>query len=91
MLELIQAIILLSTWPFPVSTMNTDPSFTIMSVAKTAALSLGLHRPESARDFLRVNAHLSPKEVQEAVKTWAGCYIAAQRYVCGLQNYSPSD
>src|SRR5689334_12307855 len=61
---LVQAIILLATWPFPVSTMNTDPSLTILSIAKASAMALGLHRPETIKDFLRFNTHLSSREIK---------------------------
>lgn len=80
-IDLVQAILLITTWSFPTTTMHTDPSLTIISIAKAAALTLGLHRPETIQDFLRVNTKLNSKEIQEAVKTWAGCYIAAQRFV----------
>lgn len=79
-IDLVQAIVLMTTWPFPTSSMHTDPSLTIISIAKATALTLGLHRPETVQDFLRVSTRLNPKEIQEAVKTWAGCYIAAQRF-----------
>jgi len=79
-IDLVQAIVLMTTWPFPTSTMHADPSLTIISIAKATALTLGLHRPETAQDFLRVNTRLNLKEIQQAIKTWAGCYIAAQRF-----------
>lgn len=80
-IDLVQAIVLLTTWPFPTSTMQTDPSLTIISIAKAVALTLGLHRPEAVQDFMRVNTKFNRKQIQEATKTWAGCYITAQRCV----------
>jgi hypothetical protein len=76
---LVKAILLICTWPFPTSSMWTDPSFTLLSIAKAAAMQLGLHRPEVAQDFNRQKTQLSIKDIQESTKTWAGCYIAAQR------------
>jgi hypothetical protein len=61
--------------------MWTDPSFTLLSIAKAAAMQLGLHRPEVAQDFNRQKTQLSIKDIQESTKIWAGCYIAAQRQV----------
>lgn len=51
----------------------------LISAAKSAALQLGLHRPENIQDFSRVDSRLSPKGVRDAVKIWAACYITGQR------------
>lgn len=75
----IQALLLVSMWPFPVDTMWKDPSLLIISVARSAAMQNGLHRPETMQDFQRVKTQLAPEEFHAAVKLWAGCYIAAQR------------
>ena len=75
----IQSMLLLSMWPFPTPSMSTDTSFMLVSMAKTAIMHVGLHRPEIVQDFLRVKTQLGPQEFQDAVKVWAGCYIAAQR------------
>ena len=77
----VQAMLLVSIWSFPTDSLSTDNSFMLISMAKTASIQLGLHRPEAVQDFSRVRTHLGPEEFQEMVKTWAGCYIAAQRYV----------
>jgi hypothetical protein len=74
----VQALVLICTWPFPTSSMWTDPSFTLISIAKSTSLQLGLHRPELVQDFSRVKGGLTPEGIQEAVKTWAACFIAGQ-------------
>jgi hypothetical protein len=74
----IQAIIIISMWPFPIATMSKDCSFLLVSLAKTAAMQIGLHRPEVVQDFLRVRTRFNPQEFQMAVKIWAGCFIASQ-------------
>jgi transcriptional regulatory protein LEU3 len=43
----VEAIILFSIWPFPTSSMWMDPSFMLISIAKTSLMQLGLHRPEN--------------------------------------------
>jgi hypothetical protein len=50
----------------------------LVSLAKTAAMQIGLHRPEVVQDFLRVRTRFNPQEFQMAVKIWAGCFIASQ-------------
>jgi hypothetical protein len=74
----VQALVLICTWPFPTSSMWTDPSLTLISIAKTISLQLGLHRPEIMQDYSRTRGRLTPGGVQEAVKTWAACFIAGQ-------------
>lgn len=75
----IQALLLLCMWPFPVDTQWRDPSFILVSLAKSAAMQNGLHQPEKMQDFLRVKTQLGPEEFHEAVKLWTGCYITAER------------
>jgi transcriptional regulatory protein LEU3 len=74
----IKAILLISMWPFPTNSMSTDMSFMLVNMAKTASMQLGLHRPETVQDFLRVKTKLNTVQFQKAVKIWAGCYIASQ-------------
>ena len=75
---LIQAILLLCNWPFPTSVFSTDPSFILISCAKSAAMQMGVHRPENVQDYSRIKRRLSPKEVTEAVKAWSAIYITSQ-------------
>jgi len=75
----IQAILLLCVWPYSSPSMVTNPSFMLISIAKTACMHLGLHRPEILQDFNRVKFRVLPEHVEEAAKVWAGCCIAAER------------
>ena len=75
---IVQAIVLLCMWPFPASSMWSDSSFMFISVAKSAALQMGLHRPENIQDFSRTKYRLSPDGVQEVTKIWSACFIAGQ-------------
>lgn len=74
----LQAMSLLCMWPFPTSSMSTDTSFLLAGIMRTAALHIGLHKPELLQDYSRVECQLGPSELREAVKVWAGCYIAAE-------------
>ena len=74
----IQAMILICMWPFPTSSQFTDISFMLAGILKNAAMNTGLHRPEILQDFSRVKCRLGQRELQEAVKVWAGVYIAAE-------------
>jgi hypothetical protein len=77
----VQALVLICTWPFPTSSLWTDPSFILISIAKSTALQLGIHRPEMVEDFSRTKGRYNTEEIQEAVKTWAACFIAGQWFV----------
>lgn len=59
--------------------MWTDVSYKLVTMAQTAASQLGLHRPEVIQDFSRNKWKLNPSGIQEAVRTWSVCYIAAKR------------
>lgn len=74
----VQALLLLSFWSFPTNSMSTDPAFLLVSIAKTSAMQLGLHRPETVQDFLRVKTQLGPAAFRDAVRTWWGCNIVAE-------------
>ena len=50
----------------------------LISMAKTAAMRLGIHRPEVLQDYLRVKCQLNHEELVEAVKLWAGCFITSE-------------
>jgi hypothetical protein len=65
-------------WPFPTANSSSDSAFMLVSIAKTAAMQLGLHRPEIIQDFLRMKTRLDAGQFKKAVKLWVGCYIASQ-------------
>ncbi|KAH8820272.1 hypothetical protein F5884DRAFT_41102 [Xylogone sp. PMI_703] len=89
----VQALLLLAFWSFPTNSMSTDQSFLHVSVAKTAAMQLGLHRPETVQDYRRVKTHFALEEFQETMKVWAGCFIVAQAITstAGQQSLFPYD
>ncbi|KIW12127.1 hypothetical protein PV08_09402 [Exophiala spinifera] len=73
-----QSIILLCIWPFSTPSMITDPTLMLISIAKTGCMHLGLHRPETMQSFNRVRFQVQPEQLEEAVKLWTGCFIAAE-------------
>ena len=74
----IQAILLLCTWPFPHSSLWLEPTPVLSNVALSAAMQLGLHRPESADEFMRRKTRLSDAQNQLRLKTWIACNNVAQ-------------
>lgn len=83
----IQAIALLCVWPFSSPSLISNPSFMLISIARTACMHLGLHRPEILQDFNRVKFRVLPEHVEEAAKVWAGCFVVAERSEKTFQNF----
>ena len=52
-LPTVQAILLLALWPFPNFKSTNDLSVTLSSIAISASMSIGLHRPMNSHDFKR--------------------------------------
>ena len=77
----LQAMSLLCMWPLPTSSMSTDISFVLAGIVRSAALHIGIHRPEILEDYSRSRYQLGHQELRDAVRVWSGCYIAAERYV----------
>ncbi|KIV95199.1 hypothetical protein PV10_02878 [Exophiala mesophila] len=92
-LRTLQAMSLICMWPFPTSSMSTDPTFILAGILKSAAVHIGLHQPEILQDYSRTKFKLGEQELKEAVKVWAGCYIAAENATTstGQDSYFPSD
>ena len=76
---IVQSIALLCMWPFPTSSLSTDTTPMLISIAQTIAMQLGLHQPDAIQDFSRIKRTLNKAEISEVVRTWSVCYIASQR------------
>jgi transcriptional regulatory protein LEU3 len=87
---LVQAILLISTWPFPTNSSATDQTYTLTSVAVNASIQMGLHRPINQHDFVKYRFHLSEAQVQERLSTWTACNIIANRVATGMGLQSPA-
>ncbi|KAK9492577.1 hypothetical protein V1508DRAFT_418361 [Lipomyces doorenjongii] len=79
----IQAVLYHCLWPLPVKTQDSDPSWTQCSLAVSAALQLGLHKPGFEKEYMREyssNARaISPEEKNIRSKTWMGCVYVSTR------------
>lgn len=88
--NIVKALCLLITWPFPVSSTSLDPSFVLCSLAVSLSMQLGLHRPSYIQDFQKFKIELREEELRDRVRTWAACNAVAQRSVAfhesGKQN-----
>ena len=75
---LVQSILLLCTWPFPTSSSATDPSYVLSHTAVSAAVQMGLHRPQQQQDFTKYRLSLTHKDINFRTTIWAACNIVAQ-------------
>ncbi|TVY65581.1 Regulatory protein LEU3 [Lachnellula suecica] len=82
-LALVQSIILISIWPFPTDSTYKDTLITLSSIALSAAMQIGLHRPMNTSDFQRrltqwKKTSIDEKECKERTATWAAANIVSQ-------------
>lgn len=76
----VQALCILCTWPLPISSTSSDPTFMLSGLMMQIALQIGLHRPSHAQDFTKFRVELREEELKDRVRTWAACNAIAQRY-----------
>lgn len=81
--EVVQALLILSIWPFPFESTLADPSFIYCGIAHRIALQIGLHRPSLPQEFSSKKVVL---EVEEKVRksTWMACYVVNQMHAARL-------
>ncbi|KAF7871564.1 hypothetical protein EAF04_003671 [Stromatinia cepivora] len=81
--HIVKALILLCTWPLPISTTSSDITHILCGVMMKAATGIGLHRPNNTQDFSRVSVDLNREQLHDRVVTWAVCNIVAQSTATG--------
>ncbi|KAL8845752.1 MAG: hypothetical protein Q9198_011356, partial [Flavoplaca austrocitrina] len=70
----VKALCILCTWPLPVSSTSSDPTFMLSGLMMQIAMQIGLHRPSHAQDFARFKEDLREEELRDRVKTVATGY-----------------
>ena len=76
----VKALCILCTWPLPISSTSSDPTFMLTGLMMQVALQIGLHRPTHSQDFARFKVEFREEELRDRVKTWVACNAVAQRY-----------
>ncbi|KAL8735365.1 MAG: hypothetical protein Q9166_000910 [cf. Caloplaca sp. 2 TL-2023] len=79
----VKALCILCTWPLPISSTSTDPTFMLSGLMMQVAMQIGLHRPSHAQDFARFKEDLREEELRDRVKTWVACNMVSQRVATG--------
>ena len=75
----IQALVILCTWPFPISSSANDSTFMLVGIMLQLGTQMGLHRATAAQDFTKAPTSLGIEEYQEWQQTWEACNLVAQR------------
>ncbi len=76
--NVIKALCLLCTWPFPTTTQQADPTFILNGMMMQMAMQAGLHRPVRAEEFTTL--YISHGEaVKDRMQTWYICNMVAQK------------
>lgn len=70
-LQTIQAILLLCLWPFPVKHQHNEPSLNYCSLAISAALQMGLHRPSHSMEYKAAD---KVESSLDSMMTWMACF-----------------
>ena len=79
----VKAFCLLLSWPLPISSSSSDPTFMLTGLTIQTAMQIGLHKPSHAQDFARFRIELREEELKDRVRTWAACSAVAQRVATG--------
>ncbi|KAM0465784.1 hypothetical protein ACHAPV_000728 [Trichoderma viride] len=74
----LQAMTLLCLWTFPVSTMPEDITYILAGLLKSAAIHVGLHRPDILELYSRNRTPLGKAELLQAVRVWCCTYLAVE-------------
>lgn len=81
--NIVKALCILCTWPFPVSSTSMDPTFMLCGLAIQISMQMGLHRPSHTSDFTKFTVKLREEELRDRVRTWAAANAVAQRVSTG--------
>ena len=83
----VQALLLLSVWPFPFNAVNEEPSWLHCGLATHMAMLLGLHRP--LHPFRLLNAAGAEiGDLPMRTRTWLACFIVDQMLLPLVLPYS---
>ena len=78
-LDLIQAMLLLSSWPLPIFRLWTDKSWILSNMAMNSAVQLGMHRPGCEIGYSKERVSMSQADISERYRTWIGSVTLCQR------------
>lgn len=72
----IQTLLLLATWPLPSLRLWSDRSMTMSTMALTAGMHMGLHRPGFDAEYAREPLQLDNNLITERSSAWVAAYCS---------------
>jgi hypothetical protein len=86
--HLVQAYLLLATWPqtHPQGSTLHDQAWMYVGVASHMAQTLGLHRSFLSSEYASNQNETNEHTRREWVRTWVGCFIVSQLYLPSSKN-----
>ncbi|CAN6648417.1 putative transcription factor Sef1p [Trichomonascus vanleenenianus] len=81
--HIVQALIILGTWPIPNEKVLDDCSYRFVGLAKNLAMQLGLHRGKFIYEFSRTQTSL-PDAEKWRTRTWLACFFSEQVWSANL-------
>ncbi|KAK3942990.1 hypothetical protein QBC46DRAFT_53612 [Diplogelasinospora grovesii] len=78
-LPVINALLLLATWPNPTIRFLSDPSLIFAGIAMNSAFLTGLHTGRGSHSEFKGPSYRQDTTDEEATFTWAGCAIISHR------------
>ncbi|GME74965.1 unnamed protein product [[Candida] boidinii] len=81
--HIVQALLILGTWPLPNQKVLDDCSYRFIGLAKNLSLQLGLHRGEFISEFSRTQVSL-PDAEKWRTRTWLAVFFGEQFWSSNL-------
>ena len=81
--HIVQALLILGTWPLPNEKVLDDCSYRFIGLAKSLGMQLGLHRGEFIYEFSRTQVSL-PDAVKWRTRTWVSIFFMEQVWSANL-------
>ncbi|KAK0736979.1 hypothetical protein B0T21DRAFT_450186 [Apiosordaria backusii] len=78
-LPVINAVLLLATWPFPTIRFLSDPSMIFAGIAMNSSFLMGLHTGRGSHSEFKHATEENDTTDEEATFTWVGCAIISHR------------
>lgn len=82
---IIESLVLLATWAFPLKTVFKDMTFTMSGMAMNLAIQIGYHVPEQAQAFSLKMIDSTDLDCSKRMNLWVNCVLCRLRYFCGTR------
>ena len=85
---IIESLVLLATWAFPLKTIFKDMTFTMSGMAMSLATQIGFHVPEQAQAFTLKTIDSPEVDFSRITNLWVNCLLCRLRYLDPVGRFS---